>query len=57
MGTAIHGYGQSFDGSNAGPSSFQYRDLVSQDVRLGVRWALPCCEDVPPPPPPLIRKG
>jgi opacity protein-like surface antigen len=57
MGTAVHGYGQSFDGSNAGPSSFQYRDLISQDVKLGVRFAFPCCEEVPPPPPPLIRKG
>jgi opacity protein-like surface antigen len=54
MGTAVHGYGSSFDGSNAGPSSFQFRDLTSQDVRLGVRWT--CC-DVPPPPPPLITKG
>ncbi|KJC43654.1 hypothetical protein UP09_16865 [Bradyrhizobium sp. LTSP885] len=57
MGTAVHGNGQSFDGSNAGPSSFQYRDLISQDVRLGVRFALPCCDVPPPPPPLLIRKG
>jgi opacity protein-like surface antigen len=55
MGTAVHGYGASFDGSNAGPSSFQYRDLTSQDVRLGVRWT--CCDVEPPPPPPLMRKG
>ena len=54
MGTAGHGYGQSFDGSNAGPSSFKFRDLTSQDLRIGVRWT--CC-DLPPPPPPLIRKG
>ena len=32
----------SFDGSNAGPSSFQFHDLTSQDVRLGVRWT--CCD-------------
>lgn len=56
MGTAVQGNGRSFDGSNAGPSSFQFRDLTSQDVKLGVRFNLPCC-DVPPPPPPLIRKG
>jgi opacity protein-like surface antigen len=54
MGTAVHGNGRSFDGSNAGPSSFQFRDLTSQDLRLGVRWT--CC-DVPPPPPPLVTKG
>jgi len=54
MGTAVHGFGSSFDGSNAGLSSFQFRNLTSQDVRLGVRWT--CC-DVPPPPPPLITKG
>ena len=42
MGTAVHGFGSSFDGSNAGPSSFQFRDLTSQDVKLGVRWT--CCD-------------
>jgi opacity protein-like surface antigen len=56
MGTAGHGQGHFFDGTNAGPSTFQYRDMTSQDLKLGVRWNLPCC-DVPPPPPPLIRKG
>ena len=54
MGTAVHGFGSSFDGSNAGPSSFQFHNLTSQDIKLGVRWT--CC-DVPPPPPPLITKG
>jgi opacity protein-like surface antigen len=54
MGTAVQGNGQFFDGTNIGQSSFQFRDLTSQDVKLGVRWT--CC-DVPPPPPPLIRKG
>jgi opacity protein-like surface antigen len=53
MGTAVHGFGSSFDGSNAGPSSFQFRDLTSQDIKLGVRWT--CCDT--PPPPPLITKG
>jgi opacity protein-like surface antigen len=55
MGTAVHGFGSSFDGTNAGLSSFQFRDLTSQDIRLGVRWT--CCDVEPPPPPPLIRKG
>jgi opacity protein-like surface antigen len=54
MGTAVHGQGHFFDGTNSGPSSFQFRDMTSQDLRLGVRWT--CC-DLPPPPPPLIRKG
>jgi opacity protein-like surface antigen len=53
MGTANHGFGSSFDGTNAGPSSFQFRDLTSQDLRIGVRWT--CCDVEPPPP--LIRKG
>jgi opacity protein-like surface antigen len=56
MGTAGQGYGRSYDGSNAGPSSFQYRDITSHDLKIGVRWNL----DTPPayaPPPPLIRKG
>jgi opacity protein-like surface antigen len=55
MGTAVHGVGNSFDGTNSGQSSFQFRDLTSQDVRLGVRWT--CCDLPPAPPPPLIRKG
>jgi opacity protein-like surface antigen len=55
MGTGIHGQGHFFDGSPAGPSTFQYRDMVSQDVKLGVRWT--CCDLPPPPPPPLITKG
>jgi opacity protein-like surface antigen len=53
MGTAVHGFGTSFDGSNAGQSTFQFRDLTSQDIKLGVRWT--CCDA--PPPPPLITKG
>jgi hypothetical protein len=53
MGTAVHGFGSSFDGSNAGQSTFQFRDITSQDVKLGVRWT--CCDA--PPPPPLVTKG
>ena len=56
MGTAVHGFGSSYDGTNAGQSSFQYRNLTSQDVRLGVRWNLDCC-DYAPPPRPLVTKG
>lgn len=55
MGTAVHGAGHFFDGTNIAQSSFQFRDLTSQDLRIGVRWT--CCDLPPPPPPPLIRKG
>jgi len=55
MGTGVHGNGHFFDGTNTGPSSFQFRDMVSQDVKIGVRWN--CCDVPPPPAPPLIRKG
>src|SRR5437763_1044773 len=30
MGTGVHGNGHFFDGTNTGPSSFQFRDMVSQ---------------------------
>lgn len=55
MGKAVHGFGSSYDGTNAGPSSFEYRDLTSQDVKIGLRWT--CCEVPPPPPPPIVTKG
>jgi opacity protein-like surface antigen len=54
MGKAVHGQGHFYDGTPTGISTFQFRDMTSQDVRLGVRWT--CC-DVPAPPPPLITKG
>lgn len=57
MGTAGQGQGHFFDGTPTGISSFQFRDITSQDVKLGVRFNLPCCDVPPPPPPPLIRKG
>lgn len=57
LGTAVHGVGRSFDGSNAGQSSFQYRDLTTQDIRLGVRWNLDAGVYSPPPPPVLMRRG
>ena len=55
MGTAGHGQGHFFDGTSAGPSTFQFRDMISQDVKLGVRWT--CCDVPPPAPPLLVRKG
>jgi opacity protein-like surface antigen len=54
LGNAVTGRGDTFDGLLAGRGRpFQFNDLTSQDIRLGVRWT--CC-DVPPPAP-LIRKG
>jgi len=55
MGTGVQGGGHFFDGTNIGQSSFQFRDMISQDLKLGVRWI--CCDVLPPPPPPLVRKG
>ena len=55
MGTGVHGQGHFFDGTPAGPSSFQYRDMISQDVKVGLRWN--CCDVPPPVAPPLMRKG
>ncbi|MGA2290141.1 outer membrane protein [Bradyrhizobium sp.] len=54
MGTAVHGQGIFYDGTPTGVSTFQFRDITSQDLKIGVRWT--CC-DLPPPPPPIIRKG
>jgi len=55
MGTAGHGQGHFFDGTPTGVSTFQFRDMTSQDVKLGVRWT--CCDVPPPAPPLLVRKG
>ena len=55
LGSAVTGKGDTFDGILAGRGRpFEFHDLTSHDIKLGVRWT--CC-DVPPPPPPLIRKG
>ena len=55
MGTGVHGAGHFMDGTNIAQSSFQYRDMISQDVKIGLRWN--CCDVPPPPAPPLMRKG
>jgi opacity protein-like surface antigen len=54
LGSAVTGTGSSFDGTNAGAPPFQFNNLTSQDVKIGVRWT--CC-DAPASPPPLITKG
>ncbi|WP_024506218.1 outer membrane beta-barrel protein [Bradyrhizobium sp. ARR65] len=54
LGSAITGGGATFDGTTSS-RAFQFHDLTSQDVRLGLRWT--CCDLPPPPPPPLVTKG
>jgi len=54
MGTAVHGQGHFFDGTPTGLSSFQYRDITSHDLKLGVRWNLESPQVYAPP---LVRKG
>jgi opacity protein-like surface antigen len=55
MGTAVHGQGHFFDGTPTGVSTFQYRDITSHDLKLGVRWNLESPQVYAPAP--LIRKG
>ena len=54
LGAAITGPGATFDGTRS-TRAFEFNDLTSHDIRLGVRWT--CCDVPAPPPPPLIRKG
>ena len=56
MGSGMTGPTYSFDGvTNTTHAPFQFRDITSHDVKLGVRWNL----DSPPAyvPPPLVTKG
>jgi opacity protein-like surface antigen len=53
LGSAVTGGGSTFAGTTS-LRPFQFNNLTSQDVKLGVRWT--CCE-VEPAPAPLIRKG
>jgi len=55
LGSAATGPTNSFDGVTVvNGTPFQFHDITSQDVRLGVRWLF---GEPPAPPPPLIRKG
>jgi opacity protein-like surface antigen len=55
-GNVAFGQGTTFDGVAHGPATFRFGgDLISQDLRVGLRWT--CCDLPPPPPPPIIRKG
>jgi opacity protein-like surface antigen len=57
MGSGVTGPSYSFDQvTNTTHAPFSFRNITSNDVKLGLRWnfeePLP-----PPPPPPMIRKG
>jgi opacity protein-like surface antigen len=55
LGSATTGNAASYDSLTAG-NKFEFKDITSHDLKLGVRWNL----DSPPayaPPPPLMRKG
>jgi opacity protein-like surface antigen len=55
MGDATTGPTNSFDGVTiVNGTPFQFKDLTSHDIKLGVRWMF---GEPPPPPPPLMRKG
>jgi opacity protein-like surface antigen len=58
LGDAASGDLITFNGINNVFNPMEFRNLTSNDFRLGVRWT--CCEVPPPaplPPPPLVRKG
>jgi opacity protein-like surface antigen len=54
LGDGVTGVASTFDGS-AGGHVFQFHDITSHDVKMGVRWNF----DSPQPmmPPPLVTKG
>jgi opacity protein-like surface antigen len=55
LGSATTGPTNSFDGVTVvNGTPFQFKDLTSHDIKLGVRWML---GEPPLPPPPLMRKG
>jgi opacity protein-like surface antigen len=53
LGDGVTGVDSTFDGS-AGGHVYRFRNITSNDLKLGVRWNL---DTPPPPPPPLITKG
>ncbi len=61
LGDGITGDLQTFDGLNARFNPTTFKDITSNDLRLGVRWNLEPTLVAPPPPPPLlaplIRRG
>ena len=57
LGDAFSGDIVAFDGTNNVFNPMRFKDLTSQDVRLGVRWSLEPTPAYAPQLPPLIRKG
>lgn len=55
LGDAASGDIRTFNGINNVFNPMEFRNITSNDFRLGVRWT--CCDVPPPPPPPLVRKG
>jgi opacity protein-like surface antigen len=55
LGSGTTGPTNSFDGVTVvNGTPFQFNNITSQDIKLGVRWMF---GEPPPPPPPLMRKG
>jgi opacity protein-like surface antigen len=56
LGSGVTGPTYSFDGvTNTTHAAFAFKNITSNDVKLGLRWNF---DNPPPPPPPmLIRKG
>lgn len=57
LGEAFSGDIVAFDGTNNVYNPMRFKDITSQDVRLGVRWSLEPTPAYAPQPMPLIRKG
>jgi opacity protein-like surface antigen len=58
LGDAVTGDLQTYTGVNSVYNPTTFKNITSQDLRLGVRWSLdPGPAYAPPPPPPLVRKG
>ncbi len=57
LGDGISGDIIAYDGTNARNNPMHFKDITSQDVRLGVRWSLEPTPVYAPQLPPLIRKG
>jgi hypothetical protein len=56
MDSGITGATHSFDQvTNTTHAPFSFKNITSNDVKLGLRWNFDTY--APPPPPPVIRKG
>ncbi len=57
LGDAVSGDIIAYDGTNARNNPMSFKNLTSQDLKFGIRWAIDPVPAYAPPPPPLIRKG